>query len=286
MKNIVLIPAWQRPEYLVLCLDQIQKAENASDYAYVFLLDKGYSPENLTVIETFPFEKATLIRPKTVSGIGKQSMNILEGYRWAAEQGCRLVFMIEEDIMIANDFFIWHEAVHSEFDLLCSIATENNNTHHESKGNLEEFYFGSFRDYQSLGVCWNRNNLKKYIIPHCRKEYYMNPVRYVTHTYPKSVMGSGFAEQDGLIRRIREFECALPVAFPDVPRAFHSGFYGYNRPSQKKPIGSIPNKVGALKEIIFNPENMLSHSINEGYYQDSKPINLINEKWHQQRKQI
>lgn len=279
MKNIVLIPCWQRPEFLSICLEQIVKADGAEKYTYVFLVDRGFNPENITVINKFPFEKGVQLRKETVPGIGRQSMNLLEGYRFAASQDCNLVFMIEEDIMIANDFFTWHEAVQKKESNFCSIATENNNTKHESTGNLSEYYIGSERDYQSLGVCFNREVLNKYVVPHANYAFYKNPRAYVSQKFPTSVMGTQYCEQDGLIRRIRETECNLPVIFPDVPRAYHAGFYGYNRPSKKVPKGSLASRIAQLKEIIFSPEKMLANSITPGYYEDSKPINLINDKW-------
>lgn len=284
MKDIVLIPCWQRPEFLSLCIEQILSAEGCENYHYLFLLDRGFAKENLDLISIFPLDKTTLPRPETVPGIGRQSMNLLEGYRWASEQDCKKVFLIEEDIMIANDFFTWHEAVHEAEDLLCSIATENNNTVHFAEDNLSKYYEGSPMDFQSLGVCWDREALKKYIIPHATKEYYRNPRGYVLAKFPTSVMGGNYAEQDGLIRRIRELECPLQVIFPDVPRAFHAGYYGYNRPSTKIPRGNLHYKIEHLRSIIFNNEKMLEHSINEGYYSDSKPINLKNPKWLNQVK--
>jgi len=284
MKDIVLIPCWQRPEFLSICIEQILNAEGCENYHYLFLLDRGFAPENLDIISSFPLDKTTLPRPETVSGIGKQSMNLLEGYRWASEQDCEKVFLIEEDIMIANDFFLWHEAIHSKEKVLCSIATENNNTPHTSTNDLEKYYEGSKMDFQSLGICWDRAALRDYIVPHATKDFYRNPRGYIIQNFADSSMGGNFCEQDGLIRRVREKKCNLPVIFPDVPRAFHAGYYGYNRPSTKIPRGNLHYKTEHLRTIIFSKEKMLEHSINPSYYADSKPINLKNEKWLTQEK--
>src|SRR5687767_14960561 len=104
-KDIVLIPAWNRPEFLAVTLENIIAAEGSEDLAYVFLFDKGFDKELHHVVNQFPYEKAIHERKKSVQGIGKQSMNLLEGYRFAANHPCEYVFMIEDDIFIANDFF-------------------------------------------------------------------------------------------------------------------------------------------------------------------------------------
>lgn len=285
MKDLVLIPCFQRPEFLSICLEQIAKAEGAENYTYAFLLDRGFHKDNLRVIERFPFEKGIQIRSVTVPGIGKQSMNLLEGYRFACELPIKKVFLIEEDILISNDFFKWHEKVHYKEKLLCSIATENNNTPHISEGNLSKYYIGDKRDFQSLGICWDKEALKKFIVPHAKYDYYKNPRAYIAHNFKGSVMAPDHhCEQDGLIRRVRELYCDLNVIFPDVPRAYHAGYYGYNRPSNKIPRGLLQEKIKHLKEIIFSPEKMQENSI-PGYYEDSKPINLINELWLNQTRQ-
>jgi len=60
--------------------------------------------------------------------------------------------------------------------------------------------------------------------------------------------------------------------FPHVPRAYHAGFYGYNRPGVRPPTHEA--RVLKLRKIVFDKEQMKAYD----KLGDSEPIDLdINE---------
>ena len=84
-------------------------------------------------------------------------MNILRGYGEAVKRAKRYIFMIEEDMLIANDFFKWHYEVQEAQDLFCSIASKNNNLNQNLILSPElNRYYTSHITYQSLGVCFKK----------------------------------------------------------------------------------------------------------------------------------
>lgn len=276
MKDVVLIPCWKRPEFLAVCLQYIQKAKFADEHKYVFLLDYGYDKTLHSVIDKFPFDKDVRKTPRTKYDLGKQSHNLLEGYKYACTITDGLVYLIEDDIMIANDFFQWHRMAQERINF-CTIATANNNTKRENGMDLAGYYAGAKADYQSLGVCWQSDMLRRYIVPHANSFYYSNPVYYCSQ-FKDSIIGKFFAEQDGLIRRIKE-TVLLPVLFAEVPRAFHGGFIGYNRNRNKSIKGTLAQRIAFVNSVMLDAELMRQQCQSQEYFEDSKPINLVNAEW-------
>lgn len=270
-KIICVIPAYQRPEFLWHCLDRIKKCDDVHKVTFLFMLDFGCSNEVKKLANDFPLPKRVFMQPKVEYRATKQSFNVLQGYRLAYEMGATLICMIEEDVMVATDFFTWHINVHKQKELFCSIATRNNNTKYETTDDLGAYYVCD-GDYQSLGVAFNPKIIKALQHYACHA-YYKAPMQYCAEHFPGSKVGPFFAEQDGLIRRIQEIQ-VLPVAFPDVPRAFHAGFYGKNRGRRvvgtyeqlRVKVGSIIYDRGRMKAAVDRPE----------YYEDSTPVNLNN----------
>jgi hypothetical protein len=67
-----------------------------------------------------------------------------------------------------------------------------------------------------------------------------------------------------LIRRIIQ-QNNYQVIYPDVPRAFHAGYYGKSR--GQKPKGTLEERIKQVKQTAFDP------SVMKG---DSEPILLVN----------
>ncbi len=208
--NVVLIPCFDRPEFLSECLKNIEQAESADQYHYIFRLDHGHEPDNLKVIEGFKLSSETTFTPRTTYGIGKQSYSVLSGLQIAAKTSDHLVFLIEDDVMIGRDFFRWHEEVHSQQALFSSHANLNVNSP-SKEGWIDEYYLTT-RDYGSIGTCMTRESIAL-IDPHINADYFLHPVQYIRRKFKNSFLGYGFAEQDGLIRRIQADQ-SLPQAYP------------------------------------------------------------------------
>lgn len=274
---VVVIPVFNRPEFLTVTLDLISKSEGSSKNTYIFCLDHGFKTSNIKVINNFRGRGFKCIVKKTPFrslSLGKQSYNVLTGYKLAYDTPDQdgLICLIEDDIFISNDFFRWHAAIHSkEGRIFCSIATRNNNRNVKTEDDLNLYYL-THLDYQSLGVCFNRDALG-IVLKHYTFDYFNDPISYLEKHFPKSSIGKYYAEQDGLIRRIQEVT-DYKIAFPHVPRAFHAGFYGKNR--GVKMVGTFAEKVRFIYENCFTPDGMKRLAANDNFYEDSIPVNLVN----------
>ncbi len=267
--DIALIPCATRPEMLHHCLERIKLCKDRPKV--LFHVDFKHDKDIFTVIESYPFEKEVIVNSR--HAWNKLPVNILRGYREAVNRTDDLVYMIEDDVMISTDFFNWHKKVHEvEKEIFCSIGSRNNN--HDRSLDLEQDpskYYKSHLTYQSLGVCFQKEILIDYVLPHANDSYYSNNQKYCPENYPASQLGNQWCEQAGLIRRIQEYN-RFPIVYPFLPRAYHAGFYGKNR--RGRITGHIRKKIVKVGNIIFSKEAMQANSMNGGYYDDSMPIEL------------
>jgi ubiquinone/menaquinone biosynthesis C-methylase UbiE len=270
MKNIVLIPAWRRPDFLTVCTDLIKETPGADRNVYVFALDRNYAPESEMVARSFPFEKVIRVTPN--HRFNGNSYNVLEGYKACAglvpKYQSKLVYLIEDDIFIGKDFFDFHEKINEQHDAFCVSAVRNQNDERMLNGSLghdpaEVYRFGK---YQSLGVSWKPQYLNE-VICHAHTGYYATMERYLVKTFPKSVYGTMWSEQDGLINRVMEARQTSAI-YPTVPRAYHAGFIGYNRKGAQLP-GRLEERVALLKRMTADEMNALAQE-----YKDITPIDL------------
>jgi len=282
-KDIVLLPCWRRPEFLWHCLDNLTRAEGIDALHVLFSPDTGFSPDNLDVIRSFADRLASYEIHLPVPcpfRRTKQSANLLLGYLRAAAAANRYVFLVEEDIMVARDFFRWHRAVHAAAGpLFCSIGVKNPNRRVNVPEEIGGYYL-SDGDYCSPGVCFDKRVLQTMIAPHVNMAYFRRPKRYIRRHFPASTVGLGFVEQDGLIRRVQE-QSQQSIAYPCVPRAFHAGYYGYNRPGGLD--GSLQERVQRLADTIYDPAAMRAGA--SAQHDDScTPVKLELAAWTVQRR--
>jgi hypothetical protein len=278
-KDVVLLPCWQRPEFLWHCIDNISQADGIENIHVIFRPDTGFAPDILDVILTQGRRLASFeiqYPPVCPFRRTKQSANVLLGYLHAASIARQFVFLIEEDIMVARDFFRWHRDVHAvQPQLFCSIAAKNHNREVAASSDAAAYY-GSTGDYCSWGVCMNRRVIQESIAPHVNVSYFRKPKRYLRRHFPASEVSLAFIEQDGLIRRIQE-KSQKPLAYPCAPRAYHAGFYGYNRAGGLD--GSLADKVQQIASIIYSADAMRAAAANPDYAADSVPVTLCADEW-------
>ena len=261
-KSLILLPCWRRAEFLQYALENIQKANGAEKNCYTFLIDRGYSQEVVEVINNFPLNKELRFAPPHRHP--GNSYNVLEGYLWASNQnGYNLVHLIEEDIMCSVDYFDFHERVQSKYDSFCVSACRNQNLSTESNEDSSAVYYHP--SFQSLGISWKYDNLKK-VVKHANARYYRNPTGYLRNQFPNSAK-TNHTEQDGLIWRVMvqgNHQCL----FPNVARCSHLGFVGYNR--KGKPLeGTLAERVAKLRTMTATECNDRAD-----VYKDITPIDL------------
>lgn len=285
--DTLIIPCFDRPEILFHTLDNLVQTGDMHTIHTVFKPDMGHAHGILDVIDEYAdrlpsYEIRQPSKPdhKTT----KQSKNVLEGWQYAASLSTGLVFMVEEDIMVSRDFFRYHRAVHEQHHVFASLSTRNHNRSATVSAESDAYYL-STGDYCSLGVCMRKETIERFIAPHANGMYYRDCIRYCRFNFPSSTLAGDQSEQDGLIRRIQA-ESGLPTAYPHVPRGFHAGFYGYNRPNNKsKPQGQFHTKVKELAGIIYNSGRMEHAALTPAYFHDSQPVELDIAPWKQLRQQ-
>jgi hypothetical protein len=278
-RDVVLLPCWRRPEFLWHCLDNLTQADGSAELHVVIRPDTGHCADILEVVRSFSDRLPSFevcFPPAAPFRRTKQSANVLLGYLHAAHIARRFVFLIEEDIMIARDFFRWHRQAHAAAgELFCSIATQNPNRKLTLASEIDAYYLSS-GDYCSNGVCFDKQMLLRLLAPQICMRYFRKPKAYIRRHFPASTIGLGFVEQDGLIRRIQE-HCAYPIAWPCVSRAFHSGFYGYNRPGGL--TGSLQERVQILGETIYDSKAMRAAAGRPEFVESTLPCDLQTSNW-------
>lgn len=275
MKNTVVIPVYNRPEYLKICIDFIKKSHGYENYRYLFACDIGYSKKNYEIIDKFDVEKYIVTPNNHKYRIGKQSFNVINGLLSACTFDSDLIFYIEDDVFIGSDFFDFSEQIHKkENGLFCSILSKNVNGNDVVCGDINAYYVKQSNEYQGIGACFNKEMLKHYLSQHFVNEYFSNLSLYVSIHFSDSSLHNEFAEQDGLIRRIIE-KNKLSVAFSHIPRCFHAGFYGYHR-SPKIQINrmNFEQRCAAIMKIAFDVNELSAIAQNDGLVSDSLPVNL------------
>jgi hypothetical protein len=115
----VLVAAWRRPEFLLISLVHALEARWADDHEFIFILDHGHGAHVRAVVDAFPaIHKRVIIAPEHEFYQNSNSFNVLEGYRYAHmvghKLGSKLVYLLEEDIWIAKDYFAFHRAAHAQ----------------------------------------------------------------------------------------------------------------------------------------------------------------------------
>lgn len=271
--DVVLIIAWNRAEYLTLCLEQIATNKDFKNKHYLLNLDHGYRKDNESVFVEWCKENNLRYSvnhiPPTPYKVTKQSYAVFSGYQLAHTMSDRYIYMIEDDIMVSDRFFEWHEKA-QKLNPFCSIATTSNNTK-TPEGTYDDYI--ELNSYQSLGVCWYKDSLNE-VLDLITDDYYKNPIQFIRRNFPNSDINVNFCEQDGVINRMAR---SRKVIYPLKGYAYHSGIYGYHR-SGKKITGTLDEKVVRLRQIIFNPDAMKKFILDAGdpvsFYEDSKPIPL------------
>lgn len=199
-KDIVLVVAWQRSAMLLAALDFVLRADLAEQHVYVFQLDHGFSPEVLAVACAWPLEKRISFPPphREFTPANSNSYTVLEAYRYGEMLGrglcSELLYLLEEDIFVARDFFRFHRAAHASVEgvlaserpkmfAVSAYHPEHATACHDALGisperqaRLQSEVFAR-QFYHSLGVSFRVQNLSV-ITQHAVREFYENREAY------------------------------------------------------------------------------------------------------------
>lgn len=251
--GIVVIPTWRRPDLLKETCRRLKAARGSSNYWYNFHVDRGYDPQVVEVARQSGLNGNIFIAEKhTHKG---NSYNVISGlfqaYRTlkkARAYDC-MVYLVEEDIHVSDDFFDWHETVHDEPEILIASAVKDQNTDMQFSPAPDLWY--RRRKYQSLGVSFEQEFLEELEL-YVPDLYWTDPVAMMRRMFPGSKMAPhAFTEQDGLIDRVIE-KLEMDVAYPTLPRAYHAGVVGYHD-GIVHTITPCPDSIPYQEEIFEIP---------------------------------
>ena len=248
--NIVLVPCYKRSEMLFHCLLNLSRAKGIENHRVVVCEDNhvGEPPDNdnAKVVGSCGLiadRDLRVIEPHRYWG---NNWNTLKSYEWASRQDCELVYLVEEDVIVGEDFFTWHETVQRELQPFCSIGVR----HLDIPTTNDPRQYFETHAFASLGVCFPKVSLSciRHGIP---AGYFDNPIQALDGEYPNSIFKGAHGAQDGLISRIMERH-GLRSVFPLRPRAFHAGWYGFNRDMSTQPQGTLQERIDAVGLALSN----------------------------------
>ncbi len=230
--QLVIVPTWRRSEFLWACLQRLSMADRP-DIRYLISQDRGHSYEVSRVASLFRKRLGAArvdIASRRHSYHGN-SFNVLESYREAAADRRGepdLIHLVEEDILVGVDYFDYHDRAHTlNPDAFAVSACRNQQYPVGVEPAADPTAVYQHHSYQSLGVSF-RPGVVRQFTQHAQQFYYRTPAQYCQSRFPASAIPPGHCEQDGLINRVREATGGA-TAYPATPRAYHAGFYGYNR---------------------------------------------------------
>lgn len=240
MQDLVIIPTYDRPELLWLCLEHVARSPHYPQVQLRVVVDAHIGQplppraEIERVLEKFP-QLSIQVGYRTPHQFSGNSFNVLTAFQEAFESEARYVFLIEDDVLVHPQFFAWHWATHATLDIGCSIAVEN----------------PGHGAYASLGVCFRRERLAL-IQPHCKTAYFQNMREYCRTTFPPSAFD---CEQDGLWARVLKGHL---VQWATFPYAQHVGWYGYHRRRSIRPYGTLEERYQQVIAALSS-SHLLQH---------------------------
>lgn len=281
MKGIVIIPTFRRPGFLEVCLEHIQAARGWKDYNYLFAIDRNDKTCDGVMRRFYDAGARGAYTARPIHNFKGNVFNIMSAYQvahsLAIDAGAPFIHLIEDDIFIAPDYFDFHEKAWQTVgeSAFCVSACRNQNR--DASGILEGYgpvdVIGKYphekakagnpsqkmahiylhQSYQSLGVSFRTESVRL-ITEHARPEYWVNPIQYCREAFPDiTAIPAGNAEQAGLIHRIIHRH-NLRTAYPVVPRAYHAGFAGSNRPGRKPASEYTAQEIRKMTAEAMNGE--------------------------------
>lgn len=269
MKDIVIVPSFYRPEFLAMCLEYLATAHGGPGKE-VWVCQDRHTQDEFHMTQQIPgvrevcrryqdaFGGFQLIERRPNNFRGNPS-NFLEAYRTAYErQDVRYVYLVEDDVMVAPDFFLWHEAVQVKLQPFISVAWHCiRETAKVPATDDPHAYVASYRDFSSIGICWARENLAP-LVAHATADYYLDPGGYLRRAFPQNrYPRDQHIEQAGLISRLlHDKPGERLVVWSGPARVSHVGVQGYHRKDGPRFPGKLDDRIQSLRECLLSEDSM------------------------------
>ena len=168
MRDLCIVPAFDRPEFLWLCLEHIFACPEVADIDVRVCLDRGHAYVSMAdLVQSFPGPPELVVRPH--HDYHGNSYNILMAYKQAVEEGRKYTFLVEDDVLVRPSFFKWHRFSQYIAPGITIASQQLNRT-----------------TYASIGVCWEHSALEA-VIQHAVPAYFGNMVTYCASHFPETV---------------------------------------------------------------------------------------------------
>jgi hypothetical protein len=245
---------------LALALQAIDRAYNPPDDVRIFC-DTNTNIDEVEYVRDTYLPHATMFHAPAHADVPSGMWNILNSIVQGYYTGAERVYLIEEDVVIDQNFFGWHRLWQDDILATCGRL---------GKRRSKPGY------YTNPGSCLRRSALDL-IVPHVNDELFKDRVAYLNNHFPNSDELSDL--DDGLIRRVQK-KHGLKVIYPEnvgtmcgdsyvpgTPVCSHIGFGGYNH------YMNWVNRGNNIQDKILELRKMLTTLDPDGRYTgDFEPI--------------
>lgn len=250
MREVIIVPTYQRNHYLYCCLKRIREQDGS--IKVVVFSDRGETNHELRRI-CYDFRANLKIMP--AHNLHGNSYCVLEALRWAVEQlqEYELIHINEDDAMQHPDCLAWHREQHDLFgDIFASCGWVFN----RCAPILPDLMFADW--YYAPNACFRRDRLLQ-VIQHANPSYYHAMQEYVLKVFADSPLhkkgsqtDTNYYEQDAVIQFCINRD-GSQVAWCGVAKVDHVGAFGYNRTNGPKFIGTLQSRIDQVEELIADP---------------------------------
>jgi hypothetical protein len=250
--DTVVIPTYDRPEYLWVCLEHLSRAHGIQNKRIWICEDNHVGVEKHFTIQIEMLatirEAERLFGRDNVIYEGRlphphygNSHNVLTSLLEAYYSTSGFVYLVEDDAMVLPDFFEWHEQAQKQFKPFVTCAGRINRSLNFPINGPEAIdetikdpmaCVRSSKAYMSWATCFSRESLRRLLWDR-----------------PDDTSWKPGWEQDLYIQKFLQDSKSKSV-WPHVPRAYHMGWYSYHRTAGMKFNGTLEEKVAALRSTI------------------------------------
>ncbi len=258
MSDLIIIPTFDRPEFLWLCLENLyENVLHEGKYPHIWVCEdiradkpKGFTTEMemLAIHLEWQSKLGYVYKPTAPHTTYGNSYNVLNSLVQAADANYRYVYLIEDDVLVTPDFFDWNEMVQDRFKPWASCAGRLNRSLNFQMNGREAIdenikdpnaCHSSVTAYISWATCFSAKALQD-----------IKALNAAYDSFEKHF------EQDVMIQRHIRRE-KLTTIWPYPPyRAFHLGWYSYHRTGGMPLYGTLEEKVKTLKIAVKDPAKL------------------------------
>lgn len=209
-QSVVVMPAAHRPEFALLALEMLGKAENCPPILLqVDDVNEKLQKEFEDVWIHSPWQVNMTFRQPHVK-VTSGCWNILNSIKDGYDTGAEYVFLVEEDVLVNRDFFQRHW---EEMDKGAVVSC----------GRFCRLFGPRYPTiYTNPGSCLSRTFLDA-LVPHINDEFFRDTGGYMDRLQVPPTSGIHGLD-DGLIRRVMWLNCWEAVQPPmDKPLCAHIG---------------------------------------------------------------